>query len=153
MAAQEQEIILKYLNKIRTDIIDDLHSKGISKGDLGLKVNASDNTVTSYDYLYFLVHGRKPGKQPPTESILAWIQKKVLQPEGKITFEQLAFLIARKIGKMGTDIYQGKRPGVALEEIIKDNQIMLSKDITKYYKDTIKKLFDDKIKPAFNSLN
>jgi hypothetical protein len=71
-------------------------------------------------YWYSLVHGRKPGKMPPIDSILDWLTNKGITAD--ISLRSLAFLIARKIGRVGTDIYLGKRPGLALDEIIAKRQ-------------------------------
>lgn len=58
------------------------------------------------DYFDYVEYGRKPGKQPPLESILEWIRIKPIIPRpdknGKLpTEKQLAYLIARSIGKKG----------------------------------------------------
>ncbi len=54
------------------------------------------------DYWKWLENGRPPGKMPPVQSILEWVKVKPVLPTNKITQEQLAFLIARKIGREGT---------------------------------------------------
>lgn len=87
-------------------------------------VNASDTLYKSVKYIinnkgqYFEVNlslehywkyvenGRKPGKWPPISAIAKWIEIKPVLPRpmsnGKLpTNEQLAFLIARKIGLEG----------------------------------------------------
>lgn len=57
-------------------------------------------------YWKYLENGRKPGKMPPVEKILQWVKVKPVLPRernGKVpTQKQLAFLIARKIGREGT---------------------------------------------------
>lgn len=58
------------------------------------------------DYYRWVENGRPSGKQPPREKILQWIIDKNIQPypmaNGKLPTEnQLAFLIARKIGREG----------------------------------------------------
>lgn len=58
------------------------------------------------DYWKFVEYGRGPGKMPPIDVIEQWIKIKPVIPEarnGKIPdTRQLAFLIARKIGREGT---------------------------------------------------
>tara|TARA_R100001443_G_scaffold13007_1_gene22900 strand:- start:2803 stop:3360 length:558 start_codon:yes stop_codon:yes gene_type:complete len=64
-------------------------------------------------YAQYVEHGRGPGKQPPLRSILNWIKIKPLRPRdltsGKFikktpaTLESMAYLIARKIGRYGTE--------------------------------------------------
>lgn len=59
------------------------------------------------DYWQFVENGRKAGKYPPLSEIRKWISVKPVLPRptksGKLpTANQLAFLIARKISKVGT---------------------------------------------------
>lgn len=61
------------------------------------------------NYFHFSEYGRRPGKFPPPDEILKWIQFKRIVPSshsGKIpTTNQLVYLISRKIALKGT---QGK---------------------------------------------
>ena len=61
------------------------------------------------DYWQYAEYGRRPGKFPPPDEILKWIQVKRIVPSshsGKIpTTNQLVYLISRKIALKGT---QGK---------------------------------------------
>lgn len=61
------------------------------------------------NYFLFSEYGRRPGKFPPPDEILKWIQFKRIVPSshsGKIpTTNQLVYLISRKIALKGT---QGK---------------------------------------------
>lgn len=58
------------------------------------------------EYWYYAENGRGPGKFPPPDAILKWIQFKKLVPRshsGKIpTTNQLVYLISRKIALEGT---------------------------------------------------
>ena len=65
--------------------------------------------LTLQDYWYYVDHGRKAGKMPPIGKIEEWVKVKPVTPRpfGKSgkripTPRQLAFLIARKIGREGT---------------------------------------------------
>lgn len=58
-------------------------------------------------YWYYAENGRGPGKMPPINVIADWIRKRNITPyaskNGRVpTTNQLAFLIARKIGNEGT---------------------------------------------------
>ena len=60
------------------------------------------------DYWYYAENGRRPGKFPPPDAILKWIQFKRLVPNpgrnGKIPdTRQLVYLISRKIALQGTE--------------------------------------------------
>ena len=58
------------------------------------------------DYWKYVEYGRGQGKQPPIEAIEDWIRIKPIVPDsrtGKVpNTKQLAYLIARKIGREGT---------------------------------------------------
>ena len=58
------------------------------------------------DYWKYVEYGRGPGRMPPIDKIEDWIRVKPIIPNsqnGKIPdTRQLAFLIARKIGREGT---------------------------------------------------
>lgn len=65
--------------------------------------------LTLQDYWYYVDHGRKAGKMPPLNAIEKWVKVKPITPRpfGKSGKQipsprQVAFLIARKIGKEGT---------------------------------------------------
>ena len=60
------------------------------------------------DYYIFAENGRKPGKFPPPNAILKWVQFKRLVPrpgrDGKVpSTNQLVYLISRKIATKGTE--------------------------------------------------
>ena len=59
-------------------------------------------------YFYFAEYGRRPGKFPPPDAILKWVQFKRLVPrpgrDGKVpSTNQLVYLISRKIATKGTE--------------------------------------------------
>jgi len=60
------------------------------------------------DYFLFSENGRRPGKFPPPDAILKWIQFKRIVPRpgrnGKVpSTQQLVYLISRKIALQGTE--------------------------------------------------
>lgn len=58
------------------------------------------------DYWKYVEYGRGPGKMPPIKAIESWVRVKPIVPDsrtGKVpNTKQLAYLIARKIGRDGT---------------------------------------------------
>lgn len=102
---------------------------------------------------YFLAreNGRKPGKQPPVEAILEWMRIKPIKLRDKESGKfkkptealkrQVAFLIARKIGKQGMKGW--KAFDYAYENIWDEYE---SKVVAAYAKDfsaTIENQFND----------
>lgn len=84
-------------------------SSSVSKGTL--KIDGLLRTVV-------LITGRKNGKFPPLEPIEKWAIRKLGVDEKEA--KGIAFVIARKIAKKGTDIYTGKSKGLQIELIIND---------------------------------
>ena len=73
-----------------------------------------EGTISLEDYWKYVEFGRKPGRFPPPNVILSWIQIKPIlpRPVNNITptQEQLAFLIGRKIATEGIE------PGNQMQE-------------------------------------
>lgn len=118
-----QRVLGEFAVALRNEYQDNLilHNR-IASGDLLNSVEyVIDRDGYTYtvslmlkDYWYFVENGRKAGKWPPMDAILSWIKAKPVLPrpnaEGKLpTPQQLAFLIARKIGEEGTQGTQDLR--------------------------------------------
>lgn len=115
---------LEPIKKIADQIVDiyrkQLESKGIpASGTLGDTASVEvemhgTKLVVSLNlehYWRYVEYGRRPGKMPPIDNIEEWIRVKPVVPNamnGKVpTSKQLAFMIARKIGREGT---KARRP-------------------------------------------
>lgn len=126
MAGENQ--ITGILNKYGSQISAELHSY-IEQKPLTVYgvVNASgklrdsvhydikDNVMRVYAlfYIYYIEHGRKGGKRPPSKAIYDWVESKesFKQKVGwnllkEYQKKSLAFAIAKKIGEEGTTIFQ-----------------------------------------------
>lgn len=147
----DKEIILKFLDGIRTDSIEDLHAKNISQGDLGMKTRADEDSgdLSALQHWYYAVNGRRPGKQPPIDTIQSWLEKKGINAD--IPQRSLAFLVARKIGKMGTDIFTGKRPGLALPQIIETRSKEFRKDMREHFREQVKEQVGGQLRKLFSA--
>jgi len=139
MAASQS--IETLLNGVRQAYIDDQKAKGIrssgkSASSLKIRVDANSGTLTGARYFYQQKFGRKPGRFPPIDDILDWIREKRITPrDPKTTERQLAFLFARKIAQSGTDIFEGKRPALNVEDKIKELVKEFAKNIATEFKD------------------
>lgn len=103
-----------------------------------------DNRVISIEmqlakYWKWVEEGRKPGKFPPIDKILKWIQDKPVRPKpnekGKLPSPKpLAFLIARKIANEGTkgthDLHDSNK--ILWKKFQEQIDVALSKDLEGY---------------------
>lgn len=114
-----EEMAIAIRNEYQDNLIrNDRIASGDLLNNIEYEVTRGDFTYTIYvkmkDYWYYVENGRKAGKWPPIDNILNWIRVKPVLPrpnaEGKLpTPQQLAFLIARKIGEEGTEGTQDLR--------------------------------------------
>lgn len=114
-----EEMAIAIRNEYQDNLIrNDRIASGDLLNNIEYEITRGDFTYTIYvkmkDYWYFVENGRKAGKMPPIDNILSWIRVKPVLPrpnaEGKLpTPQQLAFLIARKIGEEGTEGTQDLR--------------------------------------------
>lgn len=118
------ELIQKVLDRIIENIKLDAASKQqrIPINSFRTEITESATEVSgkiyAAHYFRYLVLGRGPGKMPPREKIEVWVDK---NPDvlaffktifKNITSKSLAYIIARKIGREGTQIYRGEKPGI-----------------------------------------
>lgn len=104
------------------------------------------------EYWIYAEEGRRPGKFPPPEAILKWIQFKRLVPSsngGKVpTTSQMVYLISRKIAEKGTkgqhlleqtiDETYNTLVDKLVEAITKEMENEIEKDIDNVYENTIR---------------
>lgn len=133
LSPQQQDILKYYGELIVTRLRNDILNKKVTKygsvtasGQLAqsvrYEVDESGLRIYANDYIVYLQDGRRPGKFPPKQPILDWIDDKGIQ-FNDIKKESLAFLIQRKIANEGTTAFiQGGTDlvsGVLTPELIK----------------------------------
>ncbi len=135
------ELLASRLNELREQIIaniDNAGEKASGQTQLSLRVDVTDMTGVLYGRAYFATveTGRRPGKQPPVQSIKDWIIAKGLHVEPmpykrepserwqpKYTPEEralnrMAWGMAYKIGREGSRLYRdGGRTDIYTEPI------------------------------------
>ena len=114
-----EEMAIAIRNEYQDNLIrNDRIASGDLLNNIEYEITRGDFTYTIYvkmkDYWYYVENGRKAGKRPPIQNILDWVKIKPVLPrpnsKGKLpTPQQLAFLIARKIGEEGTEGTQDLR--------------------------------------------
>lgn len=89
------------------------------------------------DYFKYLVTGRGPGKFPPPDKMTEWVEAnpdvlaRAKQVFKYLTAQQLGYLIGRKIAREGTDIFQGKKPGIDMLGVMDKNMVLLLEELAK----------------------
>jgi len=137
----DKEATRSFLEHVRLSIIDDqltkkIYSSGKSARSLTVGLNGKVGQLLGEDYFQQQIIGRRPGKFPPVDQIKDWLKEKGIKPSD-ISQDSLAFLIARKIARRGTDIYLGKRRGIDMLRIIKDSDDELVAGLKKSILDKI----------------
>lgn len=74
------------------------------------------NKLIGNDYIYYLVHGRRPGKFPPVDAMQSYVRDKLGLSAKEAN--QAAFLIGRKISEEGTKAFTDSSKRLPLDEII-----------------------------------
>lgn len=104
-SANNDEIIREEMEALKADIIAQYEAGGKkTSGEFqqGLQIKYSPNQASLEGYVYLA--GRKAGKMPPVSAIERWIVQKGISPiEKELKVSSLAYLIARKIAKEGTN--------------------------------------------------
>lgn len=146
--------IKQSLNKLLTGVekaykTDLKRFKSSGSTERSLRKEASIGTdivgkVYAQDSIYYLMHGRKPGKFPPISAMLEYIKAKRIKPKGKTTERQLAFLFARSIAKKGTKIFQGKVRALNVDDKI----IELNKEFAENLNISLKKVISTSLSRA-----
>jgi hypothetical protein len=122
------QIILDLQKNIRERRVTEfgaMNNTGEAAASLRWKIEGESlviySTMSGFNYIMTLETGRRPGKMPPVEPIQMWMQQRGINPPD-ISQKSLAFLIARRIGREGTKVYQeytatGKGTGILLDVI------------------------------------
>jgi len=115
------EILTKAGDKFVQGLRDQLQTLGLNdtgaaSAALSSKVVGNKLQIEGLLRTVVLASGRKPGKFPPIEPIRGWVRRKLNVDESEV--DGVAFVIARKIAREGTDIFTGKAKGLQVEMLI-----------------------------------
>jgi|SRR5215216_6637106 len=135
-----QEATIKYFENVISNIADQqielgFYASGKSISSLEYKVE-EDGTgkMTGDQSFYYQIHGRAPGKMPPIQEMIAWIQVKRLQIS--------PWAVAKKIQREGTAVFRGERKGLNMQLAFDKAKPDYMKDL----KSAVKKSIVEKIK-------
>ena len=107
-----EEILRVEFDSLREDILArhtalKQKASGQFERELENKTSGLTGLLVGSHYTEQLVNGRGPGKFPPIKMIESWIRIKPIRIIGeRISVSSLAFLIARKIAREGTEIFK-----------------------------------------------
>jgi len=123
-----KEAIERYFNNVVRDMAAENDKVPVSK--FRMEVTQIEGTLYGPDWFQYMIYGRGPGKQPPPDRIRAWVERNESLFGSDISVDSLTFLIGRKIGREGTDIFQGKKKGVDLLGAMEKNMPELLEGIS-----------------------
>lgn len=113
-----QEAFEKYFMSIVSDMA--AQNQKVPVSDFTVKATEKKAELFAPDWFQYMIFGRGPGKQPPPDKMLGWVEKNpdiyraAKQVYKYITEKGLAYIIGRKIAREGTDIWKGTRKGIDL---------------------------------------
>jgi hypothetical protein len=108
-------ILKAEFDTLRADIISRYETSAMKvSGNWGKTVSVETAGTRVSIFAADYIKGRPPGKQPPSEAIMKWLEEKDLasQIQKGISLSSLAYLIARKIAR------NGWKPKAGYEDII-----------------------------------
>lgn len=105
-----------------------LNDTGGASAALSSKVVGNKLQIEGLLRTVVLASGRKPGKFPPIQPIRDWVRRKLNVEESEI--DGVAFVIARKIAREGTDIFTGRAKGLQIEMLISEINKELEEEVS-----------------------
>ena len=135
-----QATLEQYKEKIVTQLKDRLAQQGlVASGKLqnsiyGVVTQTGIN-IFAEDYGIFVEEGRGPGKMPPRNKILQWVESRNLQsinPKYKRP-KDIAWMIARSIAEKGTIQRFGYQGSKFIDFVSKNIMASLTKDVEESY--------------------
>jgi ethanolamine ammonia-lyase small subunit len=133
------DIISTFIDQAIEGLKNDAQSKDqkIPVNSFRKEIGDEFGRLYSAHYMRYLILGRGPGKFPPPDKMLKFVQdnpqilESARQTYANITEEGLAYLIGRKIAREGTRIYRGEKEGIDLLGVIEANLPELLKDLAR----------------------
>lgn len=121
---ETKDALSQYFTKVIEGIKEDAASKGqkIPVSSFRHEETNQSGQFLAADYFKYLVFGREPGKAPPPDAMLKFVESSPETAAWKQYEKQsLAYVIGQKIAKEGTDIYSGKKQGIDLLGVMEKN--------------------------------
>lgn len=138
------------LDRSRSGLPDNYELRNKISFTLSVRSSEFQITFNAPEYWKYVNSGRGPGKMPPIDTMVEWIERRNITPKavnGKLpTIRSLAFLIARSIGKNG--VKGNSFYDIALE----DFESIFSDRIADAITEDISEQIDEFLKPIGTSV-
>ena len=127
-----QAVKTKKISNFRKDAVN---ASGKLDRSIEYRLVADGLEIWVNEYAYYLIFGRRPGKQPPYDAIRDWIDEKGIVPEEGNTEEDkdsLAWAIVISMAKKGNTIFRtfaGENSGLFSEVFDEQTLIELEEDL------------------------
>lgn len=128
-----KDYFLRVIEGLKTDAAS--KNQKIPVSSFTFEVDNLGGQLWAADYFKYLVLGRGPGKAPPPDKMTAFVEANPELLENaraafkNITAKGLGYIIGQKIAREGTDIFQGKKPGIDFIGVMDANQEKLIEDL------------------------
>lgn len=133
------QTIRKYLNEWEEEIIRNHEragqvASGKTKDSIQVKMREDGGSLVGASYIYVLEKGRGKSKKSQggvlKNNIKNWILAKGITPSGKVSLDDLAYLITRKIHEDGTQLWRnGGRSDIYSNVITRESIKKMIKEI------------------------
>jgi len=149
-----KEAIEKYFNSIVSDMASQNAKVPVSK--FRSETTQIEGKLYAPDWFQYMITGRGPGKRPPYKEpdnvIEKWLKKnphvlvKLKEYFANITEKGAAYIIGRKIGREGTQVWSGEKKGVdilgpmekympeLLQTLVKNEAVKIATSLSKEIK-------------------
>lgn len=118
-----------YVKKIQDQFdLKNLNDRGGGRASIMFRTEDQKLIIEGLARVLFLQFGRRAGTMPPVSVLEGWVRRKLNVPEDEV--KGVAFAIAKKIQKKGTNILTNKAKGLELEIIIAEMNGELLKMVT-----------------------
>ncbi len=110
------------------------NASGETSRSLRMEISDYELTIYGSEIFRYVETGRGPSRKRGSgeslyERIKQWIKDKGITPDGDISDDSLAFLIARKIHNEGTVIYRTNSPRDIFSSVLDENKIRSLVDV------------------------
>lgn len=135
---ENKDALSQFFDRVISGLTNDAQTKGqkFPVSSLEHKQDNEGGQLIGADYIKYLIFGRAPGKFPPPDAMLEFVEKnpeiysRAKEQFKYLTQKGLSFMIGRKLAREGSDIYQGKKQGIDLLGVMEKNMPELLKQLS-----------------------